>query len=145
MFVNKPYKQNLEITSPFGDRIHPITRKVKRHKGVDVGMPEGTELYAPISGIVSPHIDQKGLDGGYGRYLILEGATDQGSRVRFIFAHLSEVLADGRVIAGNLIAKSGNTGSSTGAHLHLQLEMYKDNYGWVAADPEASVDFRATA
>ena len=144
MWVNRPFRDYYKITSPFGERIHPITKLAKMHKGVDLSMPEGTYLFAPTRGMLTAHIDKRGLGGGFGRYCILEGATEQGTRIRFIFAHLSEVTDEGRVLKGALIALSGNSGSSTGPHLHLQLEMHKGNYGWIPANPELSIDFEGT-
>ena len=107
-------------------------------------MPTGTELFAPISGQIYPVIDQKGLDGGFGRYLILTGATEQNTAIRFIFAHLSEWASNekGRVIKGHLIGLSGNSGSSTGEHTHLQLEIWSVALAdWVQVDPVNSIDF----
>ncbi len=144
MWIRKPYKEDYKITSPFGDRVHPVTGEKKFHKGIDITMPEGTELFAPIGGKLTRHIDRKGLSGGFGRYVMLKGATAQNNAVRLIFAHLETWCAedDGKVLKGNLIAKSGNTGSSTGDHLHLQVEIWnQDLRDWIPINPVAHIDF----
>lgn len=141
MWVKRPYKGEFEITSPYGERVHPVTGVKKFHKGIDVAMPEGTELYLPCDCEVTEHINQGGLETGFGRYIIARHKTGQGTIIRFIFAHLSEVLETGKLTQGTLVAKSGNTGTSTGAHLHLQLEAWLLN-GWQTLDPTSSIDFR---
>ena len=121
MWIKKPYIDNFKITSPFGERVHPITKEKKMHNGIDIAMPEGTKLYAPTSGIVGVFSDPK----GYGNYISLDAVTEQGTRVQFIFAHLQKALVNSgdKVIEFQEIALSGNTGASTGAHLHLGLKI----------------------
>lgn len=104
-----------EITSPFGKRINPITgEEGTDHNGVDIGCPVGTPVYAPAECIVMQVYDH---DKG-GKTIILR---DVANNDRFGFCHLAkyEVRAGTRVKKGQLIALSGNTGASTGPHLHF--------------------------
>lgn len=110
----EPYKINRR--SPYGPRKHPITRKVKFHHGVDVAMPVGTPLTAPADGTVAHK--GSGASGGY--VLILR----HDSSWHTVFYHLqkpSHRMIGERVSVGDLIAHSGNTGRSTGPHLHFEL------------------------
>jgi murein DD-endopeptidase MepM/ murein hydrolase activator NlpD len=137
MWLPKPYKISARITSPFGDRIHPITKEKKFHKGVDIGLPEGTELFAPLDGEITAGKDVS----GYGNWLQLRSKTDQGTEVVFLFAHLKEVVLKSDVKKGELIALSGNTGASTGAHLHFEVRIFNGkDYNLV--DPDKYFDLR---
>jgi len=109
-----PYKINSR--SPYGPRKHPITRKVKFHHGVDVAMPVGTPLVAPADGTVAHK--GSGASGGY--VLILRHEANWHT----VFYHLqkpSHRHVGEQVKAGEVVANSGNTGRSTGPHLHFEL------------------------
>ena len=84
------------------------------HTGVDYAVPEGTDVLAVADGV----IENANWGKAYGTQLVqkLEGGW-------FIYAHLSKALVKpgDKVSAGQVIAKSGNTGNSTGAHLHVEL------------------------
>ena len=84
------------------------------HTGVDYAVPEGTDVLAVADGV----IENANWGKAYGTQLVqkLEGGW-------FIYAHLSKALVKpgDKVTAGQVIAKSGNTGNSTGAHLHVEL------------------------
>ena len=136
MWLKKPYIKHVEITSPFGERIHPITKKIKLHTGVDLGMPSGTKLFAPMDGEVISGVDK----GGYGNYLILEAITKQSTRIQFLFGHLKKVLKKGKVTAWEEIALSGNSGSSTGAHLHFEIRIW-DGQKYSFENPINYIDF----
>lgn len=113
------------VTSEWGSRRDPITgKKDKKHSGVDLRAGIGTPVYAPSEGIVR----SAGWMRGYGRIVIID--HDNGYSTRF--AHLDEYLVEmgDRVSKGELIAKSGNSGRSTGPHLHYEIR--KDE---VAVDP----------
>lgn len=108
-----PYKINAR--SPYGWRRHPITGKRTFHHGVDVAMPVGSPLTAPADGVVV----HKGNGGSGGVTLILKHADDLFS----VYYHLqkpSHLNKGDRVVTGDLIAFSGNTGASTGPHLHFE-------------------------
>lgn len=98
-------------------RRHPITRRIRPHKGTDFAAPHGTPVYAPYQGVVR----FAGRQRGYG--IILELDHQNGYRTKY--AHLSRIsrgLKPGqRVRKGQLIARVGNTGVSTGAHLHYEV------------------------
>lgn len=136
MWVKKPYLIDAKITSPFGDRIHPITGEKKLHKGVDIGLPEGTPLYAPISGKITAGNDVS----GYGNWLQLRGKTEQGTEVVFLFGHLKAVTLKSYVNQGENIAVSGNSGASTGPHLHIEVRIFNGK-SFDLVDPEKCINF----
>jgi murein DD-endopeptidase MepM/ murein hydrolase activator NlpD len=113
------------IADDFGMRFHPILKIFRMHNGVDILTDTGTKVYAPGAGIV----DFIGWRGGYG--LTLE--IDHGFGYRTMYCHLESTMVKvgQKLIRGNLIALSGNSGRlSTGPHLHYEVH----NYG-VALDP----------
>ena len=103
------------ITSKFGNRNHPVLKSVKFHRGVDIAVSLGTPVYAGIRGIVT----FAGKRGNYGNLVEIEGSD--GIKVRY--AHLSkiDVIAGQRVSDGEKVAETGNTGMSTGPHLHYEI------------------------
>lgn len=108
---------NTRITSPFGMRIHPITGVYSGHKGVDIAAAIGTSVYAIEDGEVI--FAGETLTGGKSVYIQHKG--DVVSK----YMHLDAILVSKgqRVNRKDLIAYSGNTGQSTGPHLHLQIEL----------------------
>jgi len=118
-----PAKYSINARSPYGPRKHPITRQVKMHHGVDVAMPIGTELVAPADG----EVVHKGSGASGGYTLILKHADD----LYTVYYHLQKpsMLSVGtKVRTGELIANSGNTGLSSGPHLHWETRRSK-NWG----------------
>ena len=112
-----PLPESVQITSPFGVREHPILGMRRVHAGVDLGTPMGTPVRAVAEGIVR----RASSDEINGRILVL----DHGRGVTTIYCHNRELLVhDGqRVEKGQVIARSGNSGRSTGPHLHYQLDL----------------------
>ena len=113
------------ITSGFGDRIHPITNNIKFHNGIDLSAPVGTPLYSPESGKVSKsYTNNTG-----GKQIIIQ--HDNGYTTGY--AHLNDRLVQvgDRLNRGQIFAHTGNTGASTGPHLHFTVR--KDN---ILIDPE---------
>lgn len=104
-------------TSAFGIRRDPYTRERVMHKGLDVGAPEGSELFAPADGTVI----WVGPRGGYGNAVII----DHGFGVQTHFAHMSgfSVKIGDKVKRGSQIGMIGNTGRSTGPHLHYEVRL----------------------
>ncbi|MEE8319343.1 MAG: M23 family metallopeptidase [bacterium] len=102
-------------TSGFGYRTSPFTGRREMHKGVDVATRTGTAILAPADGIVI----FAGREGGFGNMVIL----DHGYGLVTKFGHAStiEVKRSQRVNRGDVIAKVGNTGRSTGPHLHYEI------------------------
>jgi len=96
-------------------RIHPILKRYKRHEGLDINTDRGTPVIAPGKGRVT----FVGRRGGYG--LAIE--IDHGFGYNTFYAHLSKSLVKkGQYITrGDLIAKTGNTGLSSGPHLHYEV------------------------
>ncbi len=120
------------ITSKFGSRIHPITKVESFHNGVDLAAAIGTDVVAPVAGKVMQVWNHAR---GGGKSLAMIGQDGR----RYGFAHLSQQLAKaGQMVAeGEVIAKTGNSGASTGGpHLHFTV---KKNGSWV--DPESLFKF----
>jgi murein DD-endopeptidase MepM/ murein hydrolase activator NlpD len=103
------------VTSLFGPRINPVTQSSEFHNGIDIAVPIGTPVLAVRYAVVF-HVGENDLNGKYMRLLCNTG-------YEIIFAHLSEVLVteNERVAQGQKIAYSGNSGRSTGPHLHYGL------------------------
>lgn len=115
-----PIDPPVVITTRFGEPADPIAGG-HPHRGVDFGVVVGTPIYAPADGIVKRHTPGDGWgDGSFGNFLILDHV---GTPWYSGYAHLSEFTVDNGwlVHLGEPIAKSGNTGLSTGPHLHWQL------------------------
>ena len=107
------------VTSYYGYRVHPISGEKNYHTGVDIGMVHGTEILAGHDGKVT----LSGEAGGYGLCVAIEGETYGGHTLTTKYGHCSELLVSvgQEVKAGDVIAKVGNTGNSTGPHLHLEV------------------------
>jgi len=101
--------------SGFGSRLHPIYKIRKMHKGIDFAAPKGTAVYATGNGKVSA----LSSDHGYGKHIEI----DHGFGYKTLYAHLSKfaIKKGQKVKRGDLIAYVGNTGSSTGPHLHYEV------------------------
>ena len=111
----RPVANSFRITSTFGMRVHPATGKKRMHKGVDFGTPVGTSVTSAGDGKVV----KAGTGNGYGNVVYV----DHGNGVTTRYAHLSSftVKPGDNVKAGQEIAKSGNSGLSTGPHLHFEV------------------------
>lgn len=103
------------IASEFGMRRDPFTNDREFHQGVDLVAAHGTPVKAPAAGAVA----LAGNHGGYGLAVIV----DHGSGVQTLYGHLSRVSVKNgeRVARGQLLGHAGNTGRSTGAHLHYEV------------------------
>ena len=112
------------ITSGYGTRLHPILNQYIKHDGVDIGTPEGSKVVAANDGTVT----YAGWYGNFGYYIEI----DHGSGLVTCYGHLGSVgVSKGQQVKrGQLIAYSGNTGRSTGPHLHFQVQ-----YNGATADP----------
>ena len=107
------------ISSPFGERIHPVYGKKSFHKGVDLASPNGTPIYATADGIVA----FAGVCNGYGNFIKLNHQNGYKTG----YAHMSKMVVktNDKVKKGDLIGYVGSTGTSTGNHLHYEV-YYKD-------------------
>ena len=106
-----------KISSPYGQRTHPISGFTKMHKGVDFAAPKGTSVFAGGNGV----IEFLGRNGGYGKYIRIK----HNSQYKTAYAHLNSYgknLHKGkRVTQGEIIGFVGSTGKSTGPHLHYEI------------------------
>lgn len=121
-----PVAESTRITSPFGMRLHPVLGVRKMHTGVDLGVPEGTAVHVAADGVVR----RVSEDNVNGRVVIV----DHGRGVTTAYCHNTELLVrvGEHVSRGQVIARSGTTGRSTGPHLHYQLDL-----GGAPTDPLA--------
>jgi len=112
-----PSRTLSDITSPFGPRIHPISRRQDNHSGMDIRATSGANIVAAESGVVI----FSGWSGGYGLTVII----DHGGGVHTLYAHNSSNLVNvgDNVSRGQVIALIGSTGVSTGPHLHFEVRV----------------------
>jgi len=103
------------VSSGFGWRVHPISGEKSQHTGIDIAVAEGTAIHACQDG----RVVSAGDNGGYGLCVIIE--DDKG--YRSLYGHCSSisVSAGQEVKRGDVIAAVGNTGNSTGPHLHREV------------------------
>jgi murein DD-endopeptidase MepM/ murein hydrolase activator NlpD len=107
------------ITSGFGMRFHPVLGYSRMHKGIDFGVPVGTPVMAAGSGTIK----REGLASGYGNFLLIDHANGYSTA----YGHLSRFAAGlhvgSHVHQGQIVAYSGNTGLTTGPHLHYEIRI----------------------
>jgi murein DD-endopeptidase MepM/ murein hydrolase activator NlpD len=106
------------FTSKFGYRMDPLNRRPTLHAGLDIAAPPGTPIHAPADGIVS----FAGYEGGYGKLV----SIDHGYGVVTRYAHTSRIYVEQgqKISRWDVIAAIGNTGRSTGAHLHYEVRVH---------------------
>ncbi|MQY41622.1 peptidoglycan DD-metalloendopeptidase family protein [Epibacterium sp. SM1969] len=105
------------FTSGFGYRRHPITGGRRMHSGIDLAGPTGTDIYATADGVIS----FAGWQSGYGRIVTIK--HDFGIETRYAHNSNIRVKVGQRVSRGDHIADMGNTGRSTGTHLHYEVRV----------------------
>lgn len=108
--------KTVTITSPFGARFHPVRQAIVFHEGIDLAGPAGQPVYATGDGVVeSTQVNFS----GYGNVVVI----DHGFGYKTRYAHLKEikVTAGQVVIRGDKIGTLGNSGLSTGPHLHYEV------------------------
>ena len=105
------------VTSDFGARLDPYSADRSMHQGLDISTPHGQPVLTPSDGTVVFN----GTEGGYGKVLVI----DHGYGVKTRYGHLSEtfVRLGERVARGQKVAAVGNTGRSTGPHLHYEVRV----------------------
>ncbi|MDW7661495.1 MAG: peptidoglycan DD-metalloendopeptidase family protein [Bacillota bacterium] len=105
------------ITSPFGNRLHPISKQYKMHTGIDIAGPKGTPIVAAQTGTVV----YANWFGSYGKAIIV----DHGGGITTLYAHNDTInVSVGSVVKkGDNIALLGSTGYSTGPHLHFEVRI----------------------
>ncbi|KXH79746.1 murein hydrolase activator EnvC [Sporosarcina sp. HYO08] len=117
-------------TSSFGWRTHPIYGIQRQHRGIDIANSVGTPVVAAAEGVVS----HAGSMGGYGNVVMITHSID-GQIFTSVYAHLSSIsVSSGQQVAkGARIGGLGNTGASTGPHLHFEIHVGN----WSASGPSA--------
>ncbi len=146
-----PDRSIYRISSSFGNRKDPISGRRAYHKGIDFAMPSGNPIYSTGDGVVAKvHHGRT----GYGNYVII----DHGFGYKTRYAHLQTVFVEQgqKVKRGDYIAKSGNSGKSSGPHLHyeviymnrqmnpynyLDLEISPEEYSSMVHHTEAEAEF----
>lgn len=117
-FARTPLSKSYRISSAFNPRrVHPVTGRVRPHNGTDFATPTGTKVLSTGDGIVA----RVGNHPFAGRYVDIQ----HGSQYKTRYLHLHRVLVrkGEKVKRGQSIALSGNTGRSTGPHLHFELHI----------------------
>lgn len=114
------------VTSGFGMRFHPLLGFTRMHKGIDLGAAWGTPVHAPADGVVL----YAGRSGGYGNFM----KVSHGGNIVTCYGHLSRfgARAGQHVSRGQVIGYTGNSGLSTGPHLHWEVLR-----GGIAVNPRA--------
>ncbi|MFN7130439.1 MAG: M23 family metallopeptidase [Myxococcales bacterium] len=112
-----PLPPETRLSSRFGPRRHPVLGEERLHRGVDLSVPIGTTVRAAAAGTVRVARESK----VNGRMVVV----DHGDGMRTSYLHNDELLVKrgDRVARGDAIALSGNTGRTTGPHLHYQVEL----------------------
>jgi murein DD-endopeptidase MepM/ murein hydrolase activator NlpD len=108
---------NGHLTSNYGPRMSPYAGRIKMHEGLDIGAPIGTPIVAPADGIIT----FSGAKPGFGNFVQI----DHGYGVETIFGHASSlsVKKGQKISRGDKIATVGNTGYSTGPHVHYEVRV----------------------
>lgn len=149
----QPPLARCHITQPFGanyvDFYKPIG--LLGHNGIDFSAPVGTPIFAVADGFVEGHVDPNNL--GYGISVWLYVYIEDDLRLEIVSGHCSEIVKTGNVKKGDVIALSGNTGKSTGPHVHFGVRpQVLQNGKWTydagngysgCVDPEPMFDHEA--
>jgi murein DD-endopeptidase MepM/ murein hydrolase activator NlpD len=112
--VSEPM-QNYFLTSKYGSRIDPFTGEVRSHKGLDFAGPYSSKVFSTTDGVV----EFSGTNGGFGNVVVI----NHGNRIKTAYAHLGGLLVKvgQKVSRGTTIGVQGNSGRSTGQHLHYEV------------------------
>lgn len=120
-FLLRPVK-NARISSSFNPkRFHPILKRYRAHLGIDYAAPRGTKVYAAGDGVIS----FVGTKGGYGKTIMIKHLGEYNTLYAHLNGFASGIVRGKKVKQGTLIGYIGNTGMSTGPHLHFGL--YRGN------------------
>ncbi|WP_318216143.1 M23 family metallopeptidase [Streptomyces sp. SCL15-6] len=130
----RPPVSTLTVTSPFGSRVHPLTKVTKLHTGVDFGAPQGARVSAAREG----RVEFAGMTSAYGYRVVIDHGTIDGRRLETTYSHLSalQVSAGQSVSTGAPVGLVGSTGLSTGPHLHFEVLLdgqYTDPEAWLTS------------
>lgn len=117
-FSRVPFHGNYRLSSGFNlQRKHPVTKQLKPHLGVDFATPIGTQIISTGDGVVAV----AGTHPIAGKYLVIQ----HGSRYSTRYLHLNKILVKkgDKVHNGQVVALSGNTGRTAGAHIHYEFRI----------------------
>lgn len=107
-----------KITANFGWRTHPILKRQEFHPGLDLSADIGTPIYAPADGVVE--LAEYNANNGFGYLVVI--VHNYGFKTRYAHMSRKDVVKQGQFIKkGDLIGYSGNTGLSTGPHVHYEI------------------------
>lgn len=128
---------NGPITSGYGKRVSPVPGASTYHNGWDIGVPIGT----PVNTIADGKVIAVGPATGYGKWVVVDHGVINGTRVTSEYGHLSSWnVSYGQIVKqGQVIAKSGNTGYSSGPHLHITIR--EGAFPGKAQDPGRYIKF----
>lgn len=131
--IRWPFPAAVPISSGFGDRVAPCRYCSSNHRGIDFVPGNGAPTFAIADGVVTA----SDFGGGYGQYVYLEHEIS-GKTVLTVYAHMqrnSSPLRVGDVVqVGDFVGLVGNTGISTGPHLHFEVRIegeYVDPFSWL--------------
>lgn len=112
-----PTTNSYRITSPYSMRVHPTLGVYKQHTGIDIGASYGTDVLAAADGTVII----SGYNVAWGNYIVI----NHGGGLTTLYAHNSQLLVGKgqKVSRGQVIAKVGSTGYSTGPHIHFEVQI----------------------
>lgn len=122
-FLGTPLNCNWygNVSSYYGYRISPTSGNLEIHRGLDIAVPQGTEILATHDGTVTTAAHNN----SYGNYIVLE--DDKGYKTKYAHCSSLNVSTGQTVTKGDVIAKVGSTGNSTGPHLHIEF-LYNGEY-----------------
>jgi len=123
-----------KLSAKFGKLLDPFTKTVRHHRGVDIAAPIGTNVYAVAAGKVISADSNYEKNKGYGKNIILQhnaALKTRYGKLDTIFIQSGESVSKGQIIGA-----VGNTGRSTGPHLHFEL-IYREEF----LDPMKHIDF----
>jgi len=131
--IRWPFPSAVPISSGFGDRVAPCRYCSSNHRGVDFTPGNGAPIFAIAEGVVTA----AEFGGGYGQYVYIEHRIN-GQSIVSVYAHMqrnsSPLRVGDTVQVGDFIGLVGNTGTSTGPHLHLEIRIngdYVDPFAWL--------------
>jgi murein DD-endopeptidase MepM/ murein hydrolase activator NlpD len=122
------------VMSTFGRRKDPFTGSMRMHEGIDMAAARGTDVYAPADGVVVEAVTRYQPNNGYGQTILI----DHGYGIQTRYGHLSKILVrpGQKITRYTVIGKVGDTGRSTGPHLHYEVinNADKTNPAWYIID-----------
>ena len=135
--IQWPFTTGVPISDGFGPRLAPCGACSSFHKGLDMNPGEGAPIQAMADGVVSTVVGSDG--GGLGVYVVIDHVLD-GQKVQSWYGHMltgSVKVTEGETVkVGQQVGNVGNTGISTGAHLHFEVHLdgtAVDPYAWLKA------------